>query len=285
MHRLSQKYDIFIPGGGTPTLGKWLEMHEGKRILLIFRGGFGDFIMFRPVLAHIRVAYSHLDIQFGALEKDQCHLVEPDFITLESFEDPVLDQYDCYAAMHIIWLSEGSGMTKPEWYCHQHFGFPRPFHLDLPKFPNPLVAVHFQGTCIPEATNPPEEVCRKIWADIVRAGFVPIECHFLHYGHNADNVQFDFIERSVRGCRASPINLIGLIQNCFAFVGVSSGPFHVAVASLPPERICFLGCKWSSRDYTHLPVHDVKTDNYTDEVYQWLSGLQNPLAGTGLTCM
>jgi hypothetical protein len=241
--------------------------------------------MFRPVFSHIRVAYSHLNIQFASLAADQFHLIETDFLPLESFSDPKLDHYDCYAAMNIVWLSEGSGLTKPEWYCNNHFGFPPPYHLELPRMPNPLVAVHFQGTCLPEATNPNETVCRKIWSDVIRAEFIPIECYFLHNGHNIANSQYDFIERTVRGCKPVSTNLIGLIQSCFAFIGVSSGPFHVAVASLPPERVCFLSCKWSCKDYTHIPVHEIKTDDYEDQVYTWLQGLKNPLAVSGLRCL
>jgi hypothetical protein len=53
------------------------------------------------------------------------------------------------------------------------------------------------------------------------AGFVPLETHFEHVFHNPVN-QFDSSMR-LRGCRAEVSSLVGLLQNCGAFVGVVSG--------------------------------------------------------------
>jgi hypothetical protein len=143
---------------------------------------------------------------------------------------------------------------------------------NLPAIKSPVVLVHFQGTCLPNSVNCPPEVAEKIWAEIRDSGKIPLECHFLHAYANPENNKYDFIDNSVRPYRACLSNLIGLVQNSFAFIGVASGPFCVA-ASCIPERTLFLENKHRVECYANN-IQSVSVTNFEEgKITNWLSSL------------
>jgi len=93
--------------------------------------------------------------------------------------------------------------------------------------------------------------------------------------HNPINKKFPFIDLSVRNYRANLANLIGLIQRCWAFVGVASGPF-VAAMSVMPERTFYLEKYHKLETYTSLEIARADILKYDKgSVIRWLETLAN----------
>lgn len=98
----------------------------------------------------------------------------------------------------------------------------------LNNYKSPLIAVHFNSTCLPSVVGCNESFSKQVWEHIRDAGLIPIETHFLHCNANLQNKKYSFIDNNVRSYRCNIANLIGLLQHCSGFVGVGSGNFHCA---------------------------------------------------------
>jgi hypothetical protein len=172
-------------------------------------------------------------------------------------------------------MSEGSGLTKGQKCCIDEIGIEPIFGIaKLEKKDSPFVALHFQGTALPDSVNCPQDIAGAIWDDVIASGKIPIECHFQHLFHNPKNAKFDFVDRHVRNCEANLNNLIGLIQNSFAFIGVASGPF-VAAMSIFPSRTMYLQKRHKLEDYTKLAMAriDIEQGYVKGTVKNWLASL------------
>jgi hypothetical protein len=146
----------------------------------------------------------------------------------------------------------------------------------LKRYKSPIVAVHFQGTALPNSVNCPEDKASIIWNGILRLGLIPIECHFMHMYHNPANQKYGFIDCSVRSVKPRLQTLIGLIQHCYAFIGVASGPFVTAL-SVMPERTLLIENLHTLVDYvpkgTGSSIHH--KDITSEKIVKWLYTLQN----------
>ena len=235
-------------------------------ILIRFGHGWGDTLMFIPILTKLRSEYP--DIKFDIyLENGQEKI-------FETYPDKNNGSHDL--VFHLDFpMAEGTGLTKQEKCCKDEIGIDWKANA-LPKVDSqasPFVAVHFQGTALPDSVNCSKEVAYKIWDEIIGFGKIPIECHFEHGFHNPVNKKYSFIDRSVRDCKANLKSLIGLIQHSFAFVGVASGPFITALCEIP-ERTLFIESKHKLSDYTKENIKKIDCNNYEDGlVKQWLNML------------
>ena len=205
--------------------------------------------------------------------------VVPDalFITGDDMNKLAEKDYDLVAKVHFP-MSEGqTEYTKGEWCCIHELGIaPTNGHKSLIKAPQRLCGVHFHITCLPDAANPSKETAEAIWNEILEAGWIPIETHFEHVFHNPVNKKFDFIDCTVRRAHARVSTLVGLMQSLGAFIGVVSGNFHVALATISPERILFLEKHFNLECFTHLPIARaaITNGNYKKgTVKQWLDSL------------
>lgn len=242
------------------------ELPPGGRALIRFGHGWGDTQMFMP-------AFESLKSQFPTLQID---------IYLECGQEDIFDSvkdkegtgYDVVFSLDFP-MSEGSELTKGEKCCVEELGIePVNGFAKLKPHDSPLVACHFQGTALPNSVNCPEGVAQKIWHEIIEAGKIPFEVHFEHVFHNPVNRKYGFVTNTARGSRANLKNLIGLIQHCFAFVGVASGPW-VTAASVLPERTLYLERAHPLKSYTRKDMASVKVMEYRDgTVKEWLASLQ-----------
>ena len=249
-----------------------------QKVGLVFYHGLGDLIMFLNPFYALKEQYP--DIEFTLILQDGLSFADicPDAYFLKPGDMENLDKlpYDLVAKIHFP-MNEGQiEYTKGEWCCIHELGIaPVSGHRKLAKAPNRLVAVHYQITCLPDAANPDAETAEKIWNEILEAGYIPTESHFKHVFHNPVNDKFPFIDCTVRRVKPQISTLVGLLQNCAAFVGVVSGPFHTALATLPPERIFFLEKHFKKECFTHLPVAraSIMPGEYKHEVKEWLQNL------------
>jgi len=207
------------------------ELSPGSKILIRFGHGLGDTIMFYPLLEYLRTTFRNIEIDFYV----ECGQED----IFRSVPDKDSNEYDYIFCLNFP-MSEGSTLTKVDKCCIEELGlktlptekFPR-----LPKYPNPIVAIHFHGTALPGSVGCDEDTARQIWDEVIKAGKVPLEVHFQHVFHNPVNEKFSFVDASVRRCLPKIQNLIGIVRESFAFIGVASGPFTIAVATIPHKTM------------------------------------------------
>jgi len=246
-------------------------LKPGGKYLIRFGHGLGDTVMFMPAFFALKQQYpeSQIDIYLECGQEE----------IFESVQDKEGDGYD--EVFHLDYpMVEGGNGTKTEKCCREELGMTHPM-LDvayLPKKPSPLVALHFQGTALPNSVNCPPGVANQIWQEVIDAGKIPIEVHFKHIFHNPVNTRFGFVNRHVRDCKADLHNLIGLLQRCCGFIGVASGPF-VAALSIMPGRVMYLQRLHDIKSYVTngaaATVVDVNNGFESGTVFEWLRNLQS----------
>lgn len=253
------------------------NIQEGdKRILIIFWHGLGDLVMFLSPFYFLKGLYPDIHFDIGLVDGLDQEYICPEAVLLtgENMDNLEKMDYDLVAKVHFPMNEGQEEFTKGEWSCLHELGIePRGGHRAISKGKNRLVGVHFNITCLPDACNPDYETAKKIWQDIIDAGYIPIETHFEHVFHNPVNKKFDFVGCSVRGVHARVSTLLGLLNQCFAFVGVVSGNFHCALATLPTERVFFLQKHFKLECFTRLPVAraSILPEEYNGEVKEWLT--------------
>jgi hypothetical protein len=223
--------------------------------------------MFMPILERLRQLYPLVQIDLY-VESGQEEI-------FASIGDKDAQGYDRVFSLDFP-MAEGTPLTKSEKCCVEEIGIePINSKIVLKKYDNPFVGVHFHGTALPEAVGCPEEVAKRIWSEVIEAGFIPIECHFQHLFHNPSNTLYPFISRHVRDIPSHLPTLIGLLQHCTAFIGVASGPLITAF-NLYPERTLFLEKNHKFENYYRYPIAKVDIKDYRDgSVKNWLKEVAN----------
>jgi hypothetical protein len=245
-------------------------LEPDKRYLIRFGHGLGDTLMFLPILGKIRSLYPESQIDLY-VESGQEKI-------FESYPEKDSKEHDVVFSLDFP-MAEGSNGTKQQKCCDDEVGIPWSDMEDVAKLKeeqSPLVAVHFQGTALPNSVNCPTGIAQQIWNGIIGAGLIPIECHFQHLFHNPVNEKYGFITNNVRGCKAEIKSLIGLLQRCYAFIGVASGPFVVAMAVMESRRILYLERLHKVETYTSKQIIDrmaVGNGYKEGAVEKWLKGL------------
>ena len=203
--------------------------------------------------------------------------VVPDAYLLQPGDMEALEKldYDLIFKVHFPMSENQIELTKGEMCCVEELGIPPVSgHASLPLYENKLVGVHFNITCLPGMANPDEETAKKVWNEIIEAGFIPIETHFEHLFHNPVNKKFDFVNCTVRGAQPKISSLISLLRTCERAIVVVSGNFHVAMSVLPHNKILLLEkdlrleCFTKSKDVSKVSI---RPGEYKDgSIRRWL---------------
>jgi hypothetical protein len=122
--------------------------------------------------------------------------------------------------------------------------------------------------------NWPEPEATQVWEEVLAFRKIPIEMHFKHVFHNSANECYPCVaQTNVRRARPQLSSLFGLLQRCWAFIGVASGPWCAAMAIMP-ERCLFLERNHRSASYTNEPVAKLRLDTFEEgQVTEWLNTL------------
>lgn len=241
-----------------------------EKVLIVFYHGLGDLIMFLPLYNQIKDIYPNIEFSL-ATEKVTAFHEYFRAIPMPTIYDYTKTDYDFVFIIRFA-MSEAENITKTELCAINEFGIePIEYNYKIKEYcPSPLVGVHFQGTCLPFSTNPTKEVIQQIWQEIEECGYIPIETHFVHYYANPINEKNNIITNNVRGTKPEIWKLIGLIKRCNAFIGVASGPFIVALATIP-EKTFYLEGMHKLQSYTKKNIPKANIYDYKGEVKQWLT--------------
>jgi hypothetical protein len=256
---------------GDELLTRYLDK-DVRRVLIVFIHGVGDVVMFIEVFKAIRTLYPKIHFDLGlAKELDQNNIF-PGAILLDRDWRQQVSTMDYDLVFQSRFPAEDPQrpmVTKAEICCEKELGI-QPIAKYPQLVPKKIVAVHFQSTAVPELANAPETSARRIWEEITLAGFIPIETHFEHVYHDPANTRFDFVDHHVRDWPARLDTLMALLGASDAFVGVSSGNFHLALSILGPSRVMFLEKSLKVTQFTKAKVATAKLDGYNGEVMTWL---------------
>lgn len=244
-------------------------LEPGKKYLIRFGHGLGDTLMFMPIFEKLQQLYSRCAIDLY-VESGQEQL-------FESYPEKDSRDHDLVFSLTFP-MAESTKLTKAEKCCIDEIGIEYNGIREVTKLreeSSPFVGVHFQGTALPNSVNCPPNIAQKIWNDIIKAGFIPIECHYQHMFHNPINDKYGFISNTVRNCNPEIRKLVGLVQRCYAFIGVASGPFVVALSVMPKntlylQRLHKLETYTRNEDVDRIDI----TQPYKDGcVERWLKAL------------
>jgi len=215
------------------------DIPNGSHILIVFWHGLGDLLMFLPIYNYLKIAFKnhHFDlcVQPGVGQKE----FYPD--ALEMDESVFVKNHHTAFVISFPMIEGANSMTKAEYCCVSELGIEKIYlgvYTPLGVH-NKLIGVHFHGTCLPDSTNPDEELCKTIWDDLIGLGYIPIDVHFEHSFHNPKNKRFPWQLRSCRDIKPNIVVLQSIIQRCHIFIGVASGPFVLA-CGIMPKRVIYL---------------------------------------------
>lgn len=242
-------------------------LKPGQKILIRWGHGLGDTILWLSAYEKLKKQFPEVDFHLY-VESGQEELWGDE-------KDKDSKNYDLVFSLNFP-MSEGSDISKIEKCCREEMGIESPEQeaIGLPACESPLVACHFQGTALPGSVNCPEEIARQIWQEVKEFGKIPMEVHFEHCWANPVNKRYGFVDVSVRGYQAKISNLIGLVQHSFAFIGVASGPFVVAL-SVMPERTLFLEKNHLLKTYTKKVIAKIDINNFEPGfTKKWLQSLK-----------
>ena len=248
---------------------------ETRKVMLVFYHGIGDCAMSRAVLKRLRELFPHVHFDVGIprgldIEKviPEARFTDGDW--RERHADPNNKEYDFVFSWNFpLEKQHDLTKTKAEVSCVEELGID-PICGYVPIKPKPLVLLSFNMTSIPWVSNAEEEVAHKVWDDVLAAGCVPKETHFEHAFHNPVNKKYDFVDNHVRCCAAKLDNLMSLLGAAYAFIGVVSGPFHLAMSIMPSHRVMLLERDLKREHFTKIPIATANLKNYNGEVKRWL---------------
>ena len=250
-------------------------LKPGMHICIKFYHGLGDTIMFYPYFEYLQNLFPDVKMTlwtsigqeeyFGKVSCD-----EKDYDIVFELQFPC-SEFSDFTKKY----------TKAEFCCIKELGIDyskvKEYSLQIKKMKSPLVAVHFQGTSCPNKTNPNYRYCKVIYEQIIENGLIPIEIMFQHKYHNSKNSKYDFIGCTVRDCKPSINNLIGLLQRCCGFVGVNSGPFHLAM-NIFPDKVLYLEKDMPYNLYVHSrKIKSLNTNKPFDMAIfnEWIKEIKN----------
>ena len=252
----------------------YLDTGNYKKVLILFRHGLGDSIMFYGTCYKALIA-KYPDISFTY--STHCGQEE-----LFGMVDDNPDHYDIAFFFKFPCAEWDPGdETKSEKCARLEIGLPVPPKEDykLPKsFHSPLVGLHFNSTCISKM-NAPYDFAKRLWNQITDAGLIPIDTHMRHVHESEKSIVHDFEQsRRINNVPATIGKLIGLISTLRGFAGVPSGNLFCACATLPPSRILFLASEFHSTKLIHPDVLEIDMRKPYDAgiVREWIARLNSP---------
>jgi len=265
---------IVETGKQKKKLSVYLDEGIYKTVLIIFWHGIGDCVMFQVIFDKLKELYPTIHFDIGLAKGLDEQVIIPDAILLDNLDHLEEMGYDLVALIHFP--VEVPGLTKSELCCRDELGIePIWGHKKLLIPKSPLVGVCFHLTSLPGLANPDRETAQKIWNEIKETGFIPIETTIEHCYHNPENQKHNFIDCTARKTKPSIKNLMGLIGNCFAFVGVVSGNFHCTMSLLPQHKICFLEKSIPLERFTKHNIKKVDINNYLEgQIKEWLESIK-----------
>ena len=251
----------------------YLDTGKYRSVLIIFRHGLGDAVMFYGTCFKALVAkYPGISFSYST----HCGQEE-----LFGKVDPNPDHYDIAFEFKYPCSEWNAGdETKSEKCARVEMGLKMPLKEDytLPKsFQSPLVGVHFNSTSCP-SMDVPKDTARRIWDQIQDSGLIPIDTHMRHAYDNQKSVVHDFEQsRRIDNVPATVGKLVGLISTLRGFAGVPSGNLVCACSVLPASRILCLSSEFSIRKSIHLDILEINMKKPYDAgvVNEWLDRLKS----------
>lgn len=255
-------------------VAEYLREDNPGRVCLFFWHGLGDALMFANALVALRNEFPDVVIDLALQDGVGQEWIFPDAILVSGAEQ-LLDDYDFVFHVHFP-MSEFERPPRPkaEKCCEDELGIaPECGHPVLPGVTSPFVGFSFHATALPDHAGATPDVAERMWAETEGSGLVPIEVMMEHVFHNPQNGQLACTaRRTLRGLTPRLAVMAGVVAQCAAFVGASSGPLHLALSLLPANRVGFIQRKFDPITVTRQRMKVFDVDNYQDgDMARWLT--------------
>lgn len=249
--------------GGCPE-GKWPDAPppDKNRVLITFPHGLGDCVQLTAVLAHLEIHQPDwrvtvaVDAGKAGIFKGQCETLNMVPESIPPFFGRVFnlawpEHRDCYTDI------PGTKTTK---CLREVFGIEPDmallkYRINVPDAANETarawlssiaamdgrgkfkaVAIHYQGSTSPQKKNLSHETIAVVCNRLISAGYTPVILDWNNQSPLPDGRTIHCPKETIfDGRKTGEASMIAaLISNCAAFVGVDSGPLHVAGATTTP---------------------------------------------------
>lgn len=266
---------MLISNYGIKKVSDYLRKDKPSKVCFVFWHGLGDLIMFIPLLDRLKTMFPKTKMDIALQDGVGQEKLIRKAILITSPNKHV-DEYGYTFQIHFPMCEQFSGaVTKAELCCREELGIDLiSYYPKIKNIKSVLVACHFQATAVPGPVNVDEETAKKIWDEVIEAGFIPIETLFKHRYYNPMNEKFGFIDRAVRSIPPSIPKLVSLLQSCFASICVASANLPLSL-SIMPERTLYLQKEFVIGSYTKDSIATIDVNEYVEgSVKKWLSNIR-----------
>jgi hypothetical protein len=248
--------------------GAALIRNPDGKVLIDFSHGLGDAVQFTIVLQHLRERYPNLTIDvLASVGKTSCFagLANKTFNSRREISDRHdqrirLDWWECDQTFDNVPSTKASKCLK------EVFGIEptiKPYLIHVPEnakvrvadylktLPNrPFVVLHYQGNTATDRKNLEHQTIRRLCGYLISREFTPVILDFDHRSPLPDQRTIYCPDKGHplwggTGTGNAAI-IAALIERAALFIGIDSGPLHVAQATSTPIVACWTG---------HHPIH------------------------------
>lgn len=234
------------------TVVSYLKAHKSAQIGIKFFHGLGDLVSFMPYVKKVQQLYPESCITVYTNKRS----IVPLFCNLKLWDNPVED-----VIFEFIFPDPGNFghkafLTKPKLCAYKELGLPlpiltEPLYMDLNTNSSQIAIVNYTSVSSP-FLDPPKNVKADIAQVLKEEHLLPIEMTFERGEKN--------FPTSLQGNEPNIKAAVALLKICDLFVGILSGPAHLA-ALLIPEKTIVLEQNFYTKTYIEVPQITVESVN------------------------
>lgn len=242
------------------------------KVLIVFFHGIGDTVMAMPIFNKLEELYPNVKFDIGLCKGLEEEKIISNAVPLEGNwrEECVKWDYDIVYCLNFnCENASDTTYTKAELACINEVGI-EPVCGHVPLKTKPICGVCFNITSLPHLCNPDEETAKKIWQDIIDAGYVPVEIMMEHAFHNPVNQRFTFVDNSLRNWKTNLDTMMAMISKCDRLCSVVTGVFHLGMSILGKEKVMLLEKEIPAGCFTKDKIATANLKSYQNEVKTWL---------------
>jgi len=246
-----------------------------ERVLIVSWHGMGDLIMTIPLFESLKTQYPTIKFDVGLCKGLGQEALIPDAVLLEGNwrEECTKWPYDVIFCLNFFCEDiNNPTVTKAELACINELGI-APVS-GYPKIKTKgIVGISLHCTSVGWLANADEETAKKIWQDVIDAGFIPIEMTQRHIFFNPENKLYPFVDKHLREWPANIDTLAAMISKCDRFISAVGGPFHLAMSILGKDKVMLLERDIPAGCFTHEAIATANLKDYKHEVLKFLTKL------------
>jgi hypothetical protein len=274
-----------------------LNGEKGKKAILLFNHGLGDFVLFLPLFQELCNRSPDWDLYIGCSPNRNFKFLHPKCIIVDSPYGKYSDTFDII--MNIVYpepprdekelqffnskfsVKNIETISKP-YLCNEleiglkNFEWkPYEFPWEEQNYNSKTIGVHFFGHTSVENKDADNLVAKYIWKEIKKCDFNPFEIQMVPLNTLRDVEVPDFItkEESLRFQFPNLRLMVSKLLECKLFIGVDSGPIYLAGSLIGFDKVLGLQRKREFKKVLPEKITILDIDrNIDSEIRDWIEG-------------